>query len=623
MKDKNEVIAIREDENKNKDTSEINKTNKSSNNKNFGKNFVGKRKATRKPPNPSVLQKRTTSINSIINFLNLSKEKKDIIEQKDYPIIEMSRKEKKLMICFNYLMSHYSDSNAIIDTKEIEIEKEDITIIIDGETSFEILRLKPFMINLNYRNNHSKEILYNTSRKISFIDDSQRIIYEKFIYNIDNLTNVLEELKFKSFYTKINQNTNEDNKETNSLNTEISLGDPSIIFDDITINEIYKDCTKITLREENYNKRFKYHISILEDLNNNCKDYYAEKSNNKYIDLKEYDNATLNFFKFKDSHETKIMYLYGPKNCSKTTFLFCIINTFQYSKTRTLYFNYDDLRNKNFITIKKTIYKEILYFCSDIKEMNEIEKFKVFNGINKYKNIMKIIYKLLINLFKVIDKEDNNYRRIIIIDNINNLEVEDEEFTILEQIKKLIYEKDYKYKLIICGRGKYFNKLFIDSYKNLQIMTNDKVYNYVMNEYLYLFSTNLNEKINNIGEDLILNEIKEINNYNFFSLFFVEELNNKILSYHDVTEENNLLRVMPLEYFKIILKDGEKDNIKDNDDEEEKNKGIHFIFYNQLYKETIKRKIEFGAEKGILILLLKEDQYPRTVFGFLVYALKN
>ena len=46
-----------------------------------------------------------------------------------------------------------------------------------------------------------------------------------------------------------------------------------------------------------------------------------------------------------------------------------------------------------------------------------------------------------------------------------------------------------------------------------------------------------------------------------------------------------------------------------------KNKVAYFTFYNQLYKEAVKRKIEFKVEKGILIYLLKNEQYPRTVFG--------
>ena len=326
--------------------------------------------------------------------------------------------------------------------------------------------------------------------------------------------NVLEEIGFKSFYTRINQNTNEENKETSSIKTEISLGDPSIIFDDKSINVIYKDNIKPILREEKYDKRFKQYIFTLEDLNNNCKDYYAENSTNTYVYLNEYENASLNFYKFKDCQLTKIMYLYGPKNCSKTTFLFCIINKFKPNQIGTLYFNYNYLRDKGFIDIKKTIYNEILYFCSDKEEMKKIENFKVFNGINKYRNVMQLIYQLLKNLFKSIGEEDK-YKRIIIIDNINNLEENDEALITLEEIKKLILGKNYNYKLIICGRGKSFNKKFIDSYEHFQCITNDNVYKYAMDEYTYLFSTNLNENINNINEDLILNEINELDCYKF------------------------------------------------------------------------------------------------------------
>ena len=96
--------------------------------------------------------------------------------------------------------------------------------------------------------------------------------------------------------------------------------------------------------------------------------------------------------------------------------------------------------------------------------MKKIEKFKIFNGIDKYRNIMQLIYQLLKNLFKVIGEKDD-YKRIIIIDNINNLQEEDEAFKKLDEIKNLILGKNFNYKLIICGRGKNFNKNFIDSYK--------------------------------------------------------------------------------------------------------------------------------------------------------------
>ena len=623
MEEKNEEKAIRKDKNANEDKSEIIKPNKSSINKNSENDYVGKRKAKRKSLNSTSLQKKTTSLNDLEQFLNLNKENKTIYDQKGYQKVEMNEIEKKIMVCFNYLMKYDNESNEIINAKEREI----IIVIIDEEASFEIIDFTPpFIIRLYYHDKQIEEILYYTSRKITFIDDTQRVIYEKFIYNIDNLNDVLKEFGFKYFYIKINQNTSKVNKKTNSINTKLPIEDPSIIIYDKSINVIYKDYIMPILTEENYNKRFKYPISILKDLKYNCKEYYAEDSNKKYFYLKEYDNASLNFFDFRNHQASKIIYLYGPKNCSKTTFLFCLINKFKFSQTGTLYFNYSHLKDKFFIDIKKIIYNEILYFCRDIEEMKIIKNFKIFDGINNYKNTMKLIHQLLINLFQVIGEEDK-YIRIIIIDNINNLEEKDEAFTILDEIKKLILRKNFNYKLIICGRGKYFNKNFINSYKNFQFMTNDKVYKYIMDEYTYLFSTNLNENIIKIDENLILNEIKKLENYDFYALFFAEELHDKNLSYCDIISENNLLRIMPLEYFKIILKDDEK-AIDEFKLEEENDKTVNFSFYNQLYKEAIKRQIEFRVNKGILNNLLKTEQYPRTVFGkcfekLIILLLKN
>ena len=183
--------------------------------------------------------------------------------------------------------------------------------------------------------------------------------------------------------------------------------------------------------------------------------------------------------------------------------------------------------------MKKTIYNEILYFCLNIKEMKNIELFKIFYGIDQTKNSMEIIYQLLVNLFKVIDG-DENCKRIIIIDNINNLNEKDEAFLSLNNIKQLILRKNNNFKLIISGNGKYFNKQFIKSYENLKIMENDKVYSYTMKEYIYLFSTSLNRnntnnnllnenKIkseNNLDAKLISEELTNLTNYSFAALFF-------------------------------------------------------------------------------------------------------
>ena len=300
MEDKNEAKGIKKDKVNKKDKNEIIKPNEIIFDKKPSNNFAGKRKAPKRKINPSVLQKRTTSSNAIEEFLNLNP-KNRIINRKNYQEVEMSDVEKKLMICFNYLMSYDDDLNKILSKNEKEIT----IITIDKDTSFKLIDLDPLSINFCYNNINKEITLYDTSRKITFFDDSKRVKYERFIYNNENLLNVLKELGFKSFYTVINKNTNEDNKETSSIKTEISLGDPSIILEDKSINEIYKDNIKPILREENYDKRYKEYINKLEDLNKNCKDYYGENSTNTYINLKEYKNASLNFYKFKDSQIKK------------------------------------------------------------------------------------------------------------------------------------------------------------------------------------------------------------------------------------------------------------------------------------------------------------------------------
>ena len=629
MKNKNEANAGTNAQYKNKDKIEKIKTFQFKDNK-IDKNFGNGKKRDERIKNPPSLEKKTMKLDLklIDEFLKLGQNKtltNNNNDEKLYQKVEIDEFDKALMICFNYLL-RYNKSNEIK-------EKGELIIIINDKTSFEILDLNPFSIQLFYDNEEKKIILYNTSRIISFVDDNHRIIYKKFICNPDILSKVLKELGFKSYYTRINKNSNNDNisnkereKEIDSINSEISLGDPSIILNDESINVIYKDNIKPILREEKYNNRFKGYIKVLKDLNNNYEDYYPNNCNNEFMNLNEYDKASLNLFNFKDSKATKILYLYGPKGCSKTTFLLFLINKFSISQTKTLYFNYNYLKDKNFVNMKKTIYNEILYFCLNIKEMKNIELFKIFDGIDQTKNSMEIIYQLLVNLFKVIDG-DENCKRIIIIDNINNLNEKDEAFLSLNNIKQLILRKNNNFKLIISGNGKYFNKQFIKSYENLKIMENDKVYSYTMKEYIYLFSTSLNrnntnnnllneneiKSENNLDAKLISEELTNLTNYSFAALFFAEELDNKYLSYDEVIKDDNLLDSMPLEYFNITFNDVEP--IEKIYIEGDKNKATHFTFYNQIFKEAVKKKIEFQVENGILTLLLKNQQLPRTIFG--------
>ena len=188
--------------------------------------------------------------------------------------------------------------------------------------------MHPIIIEIN----QEEFIFHKNSRELIFVDD--RIIYKRFIYCKKNFLDVLEELGFKSFYTrskKINKDNIEeifDEKENELIadGSEISIDDPSIIFIDKTINIIYKQNKRPILRKENYNKRFNREIKYLKDLNQNSEYYYGENKNQKFFELNEYINASLNISTFFDSTFGKILYMFGPKGCSKTTFLLYIIN---------------------------------------------------------------------------------------------------------------------------------------------------------------------------------------------------------------------------------------------------------------------------------------------------------
>ena len=548
----------------------------------------GKRKADIKHKKPPNIEKKNANLDSFVTFLNLNNKppiiQKDINEPKNYQIVEMGKSEERLMKCFNYISSHG-------DLREYDI------ILIENSIKFEIIKLHPIIIEIN----QEEFIFHKNSRELIFVDD--RIIYKRFIYCRKNFLDVLKELGFKSFYTrskKINKDNIEeifDEKENELIadGSEISIDDPSIIFIDKTINIIYKQNKRPILRKENYNKRFNREIKYLKDLNQNSEYYYGENRNEKFFELNEYINASLNISTFFDSTFGKILYMFGPKGCSKTTFLLYLINTLRGIDEGILYINYNYIKNRIFSELKKIIYHEILYFCQNIEEMNKIEEYKIFKGIEINENKMSIIYQLLVNLFDAIaiDNHDvESFNRIIIIDN--------------------------NYKLIICGRGKYFNNKFIAKYKEAKIYINEKIYNYINNEYMYIFSTNFNEdsitenSINNLEESIIDEEITELDNYSFFPLFFSEELHDRFLPFEEVINDDNLLKDMPLEFFKMAF---------------EKN-GIRFSFFNEIFKISIKNKIEDKVEHGALIYLLRSKNYPRTVFGvcfekLIILLLKN
>ena len=539
-----------------------------------------------------------------LQFLSLSGKKKSTSNKyKDYKIFELNEKDKKLIYCFNYLK----------DNIELKGKQEIFIDYLNEKTNVNIIQRTPFLLVIIDNENF---VFEKCPREIMFINDEEKKIIKKFIYSNQCLKKSLVELGFNSCYVKIPKNyINESNiindilNELDSESSEVSL-EPLEIYSDKSITFIFNKNQKPILNKKNFNNKFPKNLeelNKLQDLNNNSK-YYYKYDNKSFQNLNSYQKAIENFHNIKESIASKIVYLYGPNGCSKTTFLLYLINFYGFGGVNTLYFNYNYLEQKNILNKKRIIYHELLYFCNNLEEIKSIEDKKIFNGIADKKNVMELIYNLLEVLFEVI-KEDKTIQRIIIIDNIYN----NDNYTItyLNNIIKFIYNKSSNIKLILSGKGPYFNEKFIEFYKEFHVLTNDD--NFLENqlsEFFYIYYADIidindiiideEKKENELKEEKFIKEELKRKIYSFYTLYFSEELNNKKLNYKDIIENKGFIATLPLEYFQIKINN---------------NNEIVFQFYNDSLKKCVRNIVEYEVEKGTLTTLLKNNDYPRTFFG--------
>ena len=540
-----------------------------------------------------------------------------------YEIIEMSNDDKRLMDFYNYLKNDNELKKN--DTKKFKYDDKIITLTLIGRSRYLIFLIdeKGFEI-------------FDEAREIMFVDKILKKIIKRFIYNSDILSSTLTELGFISYYVKssndiiIKDNNIFDSlkeKESDSTSSEVSL-DPYKIFIDKKIKYIYNENQRPILNEKNFKSKYKLFPNRLRDLNLNSK-YYYEYPDNLFFDSKlGYKIAFDNLINFRQSRISKILYLYGPNRSSKTTFLLYMINYYCFSAAKFLYFNVDYLEKNDLIQRKRIIYYELLYFCKDIKEMKEIENKKIFQKAVDATNIMEFIYLILQALFDVIynSNDDNNKSnngnnrnngnksnyfiaiRMIIIDNIYSND--ENTLNYLNKIINFINQKDWYIKLIICGRGPYFNQKFFEFYKDFHVYTNDDNLKGVeIPEFLYIYYGDnnrihdiMNEKQIKENEKIDVSHLEKVVSnkiYSFYELYFSEELDKKTFSYDTIIDNRDYLIKFPLEYFEIK-------KIKYE---------LKFNFYNTSYKQYFKEKIGFEIEKGTLTNLLKRNDYPRTFFG--------
>jgi len=228
--------------------------------------------------------------------------------------------------------------------------------------------------------------------------------------------------------------------------------------------------------------------------------------------------------------------------------------------------------------------------------MKIIEEKKIFNGIENKTNIMELIYMIIEVVLNII-KDFENIKRIIFIDNIYNNDKDVIYF--LNNIIKIIKKKPQNFKIIICGKGPYFNQKLFEMYENFHILTNNNNFiNHLPPEFVYLFYIEKNKIQNYIDEEILENESKNLL-YSFYGLYFSEEIDEKTISYETIKKNKDFFVQMPLEFFEITKQD----------------EGLHFKFYNNMFKKCLRLKIGYEIEKGALTRLLKENNYPRTFLG--------
>lgn len=556
---------------------------------------------------------------------------------KRYDIVSIDDEEKKFFKCFLCLNK----------MKEMKVNPPfDGLIVLDDTIQF-ILKIfgRNFVVqfdvnkykNKKYYNSKNKinandedTFIENESRIINLIDEIQNIIYIHFVYNGIYLEKIMKLRNFNSYYLKsgefkelINDSENTQNLndlEEKSWNSMVSIEDFISIFSTRSIIDIYKYNFSPILSEENFNKKYSESQNFLSDLSNNSK-YYYKNLKKKFIYLDEYYDMAINVYKFTYSKSSSIMYLFGPKGSSKSTFfLYSKYPLSSIYKVKYLYLDVKCLQSKNIIEIKKIISHELLYLFEDINEMNMVVNKKIFHDIAYQEgDFLLYLYIFLEKLFQIFKESNNKKIRIIIIDNIWDYKGYYKES--IKNIIQLIGKYQNIFKLILCGNGYYFNKKFIELYKknsintyknkenafllsidknkiNAHIKQSDEFFKSSL-KFNYLYNAN-EYTMEDFKKKIISEEQQYLNGYNFYGLFFCDELNGKTIPKDEIIKDQRIYYEMPLDYFEIIIKD---------------DKSLNFTFFHSVYRSSIKKKIGYEVKRGTLTSLLKDKDYPRTFFG--------
>ena len=474
-------------------------------------------------------------------------------------------------------------------TKDIDLKKDYKYIIkaktltdMNGENytlnQIEFETEQFFKNRIIYCNKEFK--LNDKSRVINFYLQNGEV-KSRFIIDSIYLRKVLNELKSPSFTVKVGRNSN------------VSINDFKSTFDDISIVDIFCEKKSYIMTIENFRKRDSQKVDLIKDINLNMQEYFKEDSEKIIIPFDEYDqyyNKLMNFLVF---NEINIMYFLGPKGCSKSLFLNLFAKKLIVRDLTKLYINMKYVKEvQDLKTLKKTLYKEFLYSITEEEEIETVYNWRIFDQIS-LNNSTNFVYKLIEKFINL--HEQNLDKEIVVI--IDNYIIENEsEQSDLEEIIDFMNKKNHtKYKLIISGDGKFFRKKlkyhFLNEIKNLKFqqvlfMNFNKVPK---------FDSVLTD--NNAENNFLLQEEEYLNKYDFYSLFYCFNYNQKKISLEELNEIP-LFETFP-NYLDIYID----------------NQLINFKITSNIYLKALNKKIAFNVEKNALKSIMEKKYFPRTSYG--------
>ena len=442
--------------------------------------------------------------------------------------------------------------------------------------------------------------IHPTSRIIYFIDDKKTI--KKFIYSFNNFELTLNSLNFKYFMVE------EENSESDSIDSEISNKEKLRIFNDEKINRIIKIQSNLEKIVEKFNQRYSSFRNVIFGLSLNASFYYPNNKND-YLDLSLFNDNSSKFDTFMIDEKVNVLYFVGPKGTSKSLFLmdYCFEQNRE-DKVPSLYINYRIMKDLTSNENKNIFKKEMIYLFFKEESLKFFYKEKHYKNI-KGKSIMNFIYEFIYILLKEF-KNTFERRMTVIIDNFDEDNVEEVKY--LEKLIELAIfgENIEKIKLILSGRCAFINgkiKLYLDNKIDLSHSNKHQAlfyYNIKLNERkdikslpLYFYRLKSQNNSIDLEKEIIREEQILCEKYNLYGMYYSLIHCEKEIS---ASELLNIFDILPCDLL-VFNKNG--------------NNNLSFDFHNNIFKLAVKNYIRFSIETQMLSAFLNHFGISRTTYG--------